>query len=154
MSDDWISFEGQVVSMPWGDAVYTVLPLPPEVTEQLRQQDAKRVEGEINDHPINAALSTAPVIDATFLWTGKTVLKACNITPGEILDVRLRKVDPDHVEVADDVLAALRAAEATDAWDALTPGKQRGLLYLVNTAKRADTRARRIATLVKEVRAT
>ena len=40
---------------------------------------------------------------------------------------------------------ALRAADVTTAWEALTPGKRRGLLYHIDTAKTAPTRAKRIA---------
>ena len=47
-------------------------------------------------------------------------------------------------------MLALRAADATAEWDALSPGKRRGPLYQVT--KRSDTRARRIATLIDEVR--
>jgi uncharacterized protein YdeI (YjbR/CyaY-like superfamily) len=55
---------------------------------------------------------------------------------------------PIAVEVPDDVAAAIRAGGRQAAWDALTPGKRRGLLYQVATAKTAPTRAKRIAALV------
>tara|TARA_R110002072_G_scaffold14284_1_gene59538 strand:- start:362 stop:565 length:204 start_codon:yes stop_codon:yes gene_type:complete len=35
----------------------------------------------------------------------------------------------------------------TAAWEALTPGKRRGLLHPISSAKRAETRAKRIANL-------
>lgn len=149
--DDYITFEGRVVPMEWGDSIYTVLPLPAEVAAAFAAQNAKRVEGEINDHPVNLALTKAPVIADTFLWAGKTLLQACGIEPGDIIEVRLRKADPDHVDVPTEVTHALRAAGVTDAWTALTPGKQRGLLHQINTAKRAETRAKRIATLIAEL---
>lgn len=149
--DDYITFEGRVVPMIWGESTYTVLPLPAAVTAALTAQGARRVEGEINDHPVNLSLTKAPVIDGTFLWAGKTLLEACDIAPGERVAVRLRKADPAEVEVPEDVTLALRQAEATAAWEALTPGKQRGLLHQVTTAKRAKTRAKRIAKLLIEV---
>ncbi|MEJ8562767.1 YdeI/OmpD-associated family protein [Yoonia sp. GPGPB17] len=73
------------------------------------------------------------------------------ITPGDIFDVRLRKADPNQVEIPDDVLLALRQAEATVRWNGLTPGKQRGLLHGVTTAKQAETRAKRIAKMIAEL---
>jgi hypothetical protein len=149
--DDYISFTGRVIPMEWGDNTYTVLPLPGEVTEALAKQGARRVEGEINDHPVNLALTKAPVIDQIFLYAGKTLLKDCDITPGEEIDVRLRKADPNDVETPSDVAQALRAAGASDAWNMLTPGKQRGLLHGINTAKRAETRSKRIAALIKDI---
>ncbi|MEY1557554.1 YdeI/OmpD-associated family protein [Yoonia sp. R2331] len=148
---DYITFEGRVVPMIWGESTYTVLPLPDEVTAELAAQGARRVEGELNDYPVNLALTKAPVIDQTFVYAGKSLLRDCDITPGEVIDVRLRKADPNLVEVPEDLTLALRAAEATHQWDALTPGKQRGLLHGVTSAKRAETRAKRIALLIKEL---
>lgn len=149
--DDYITFEARIVPMEWGDNTYTVLPLPDDVTDALTAQGAKRVEGEINDHPVNLALTKAPVIDQTFLWAGKSLLDDCGVTPGEWIDVRLRKADPNFVETPDDVLLALRQQDATSLWMALTPGKQRGHLHTINTAKRADTRAKRIAKLLTDL---
>jgi uncharacterized protein YdeI (YjbR/CyaY-like superfamily) len=60
--------------------------------------------------------------------------------------VRLRAAPDDRVDVPDDVAHALHGVMA--AWQALTPGKRRGLLYQVDTAKTAATRAKRIAGLV------
>ncbi len=149
---DYITFEGQVVPIEWGDATYTILPLPAEVAAALERQNAKRVVGEINDHPVNLALTKAPVVDGTFLWAGKSLLDACGIEPGEIIEVRLKKTDPDAVDVDADIIDALRAAQVSDLWSALTPGKQRGHLHMINTAKRADTRQKRINKLIAELR--
>jgi len=149
---DYIAFEGRVVPMEWGDSTYTILPIPEEVDAALRAQGAKRVEGEINDHPVNLALTKAPVIDTTFLWTGKSLLQACGITPGEVIDVRLRRAEPAQVEVPEDVALALRQKDLSSAWAALTPGKQRGHLHQIETAKRAETRAKRISKLMTDLR--
>ena len=144
-------FEGRVEPMEWGKSVYTVLRLPPDITHALEAEGAKRVEGEINDHPVNLALTKAPVFDGVFLWAGKSLLDEIGIAPGDALEVRLRKADPDYVEVDTDVLQAIRAAEATDRWNALTAGKRRGLLHTITTAKRAETRAKRIAKMIAEL---
>jgi uncharacterized protein YdeI (YjbR/CyaY-like superfamily) len=73
------------------------------------------------------------------------------VQPGDRIDVRLRAAPDDRVEVPDDVELALRMADATDIWNGLTPGKQRGLLYPVSTAKTAPTREKRIAALIATV---
>ncbi|MGR3511474.1 MAG: YdeI/OmpD-associated family protein [Paracoccaceae bacterium] len=149
MSADYLSFEGQVEAIEWGRSVYTVLILPDHISSALASMGAKRVEGEINDHPINLGLSKADVIPGTFLWTGKSLLDAAGIEPGEPIDVRLRKADATHVDVPEDVTAALIKSAALTAWEALTPGKQRSHLHPITTAKRAETRAKRIAKLVE-----
>ncbi len=149
---DFITFEGRVVPMIWGDSTYTVLPLPADVSNSLAAQGARRVEGEINDHPVNLALTKAPVITETFVYTGQSLLRDCGVTPGETIEVRFRKADPNVVEAPEDVILALRQADASAVWASLTPGKQRGLLHGVATAKRAETRVKRIAALIAEIR--
>ena len=139
--------------MEWGNSVYTVLRLPPEITDALTAEGAKRVEGEINDHPVNLALTKAPVIDGVFLWAGKSLLREVGIEPGERIEVRLRPAPDNAVEVPADVTNALRSAGLTQSWEALTAGKRRGMLYQVTSAKRPETRIKRIAKLLSEVKA-
>lgn len=144
-------FEAAIEPMAWGKSTYTILRLPGDVAEALKAEGAKRVEGEIGDHPVNLAMTTAPVIEGVFLWTGQSLLEAAGVSPGQRLEIRLRKADPDQVETPDDVAAGLRAAGKSADWDALSAGKKRGMLYHVTSAKRADTRTRRIAKLIAEL---
>ena len=144
----WMSFVGRIEPIGWGKSTYTVLPIPDDIALALKDEGAKRVEVELNDHPFNMALTKSPAISGTFVYAGKSVLQTAGISPGEEIEVRLRQADPDFVEVPSDVMLAIRAADLSAAWDALTPGKQRGLLHTVNTAKRAETRAKRISQLI------
>ena len=41
--DDWIEFEGHVAPMVWGNSTYTILPIPPDVIDQLALGGGKRV---------------------------------------------------------------------------------------------------------------
>lgn len=148
---DWVAFEGRVEPLEWGRATYTILPVPTEAAEALVAQGARRVAGEINDHPVNLALTRAPVVEGVFLWAGRTLLDRLGVEPGEPLEVRLRPASSDEVDTPDDLAAALHAAGAWEAWEALTPGRRRGLLHKVETAKTAPTRAKRVAALVAEV---
>jgi hypothetical protein len=149
--NDWLEFEGRIEPLEWGRATYTILRLPSSVADALAVQKTRRVEGEINDQPFNLALSCAPVVEGVFLWTGQSLLDRLSVEPGELLEIRLRPAPADEVDTPDDVMAALRAAGATAAWEALSPGKRRGLIYKVETAKTAPTRLKRIAALVTEV---
>ncbi|MEM9798472.1 MAG: YdeI/OmpD-associated family protein [Pseudomonadota bacterium] len=146
---DYVTFEGRIEPLEWGRSTYTILRLPADVMAALGS--TKRVEGEIADHPVNLAPAKADVIDDAFLWTGKAFLDAAGLAPGDAVEVRLRPTDPDAVDVPDDVSASLRAAGRSAAWAALTPGKKRAALHQVATAKRAETRARRIAQLIADL---
>lgn len=145
---DWLTFEGRVTAVEWGRSVYTVLVLPVAIAKALEAAGARRVEGEIKEHPVNLALSRAPVVDGLFLWTGKSLLDRTSIRPGERFEVRLRPAPPDSVETPDDLHAALLEAGLVEAWSALTPGRRRGMLYKLDLARTERTRIRRIAGIV------
>ena len=148
---DYIEFTGRIETLDWGASTYTILRLPSEVAERLASEGAKRVEGEMNEHPVNLAPTRAPVLDETFLWTGRSLLDRIGLEPGDAVEVRLRKAPDDAVDTPDDVAAALRRAGATHLWEALTPGRRRGLLYQLSTAKAQATRDRRIARLISDL---
>lgn len=149
--DAFLSFEGRIEAVEWGRATYTVLILPDDVAAALHAEGAKRVEGEINDYPVNLRLSKADAIPGIFLWTGKSLLEAAGISPDALVEVRLRKADPNHVETPVDVTEALMKANVMAWWETLTPGKKRSLLHSISTAKRQETRARRIVALAESL---
>jgi hypothetical protein len=145
----YVTFDGVVEPLVWGRATYTILRLPSDVVQALGK--TKRVEGEVNDHPINLALTRAPVVDGVFLWAGQSLLDRVGVAPGEPIEVRLRPAQDERIDVPDDITAALLAHGVLANWEALTPGKRRGMLYQVETAKTAPTRTKRIAKLVESL---
>jgi Bacteriocin-protection, YdeI or OmpD-Associated len=143
---DYLTFDAAVAEMPWGRAVYTILPLPDGVVSALGP--ARRVEGEIAEHPVNLAITRAPVWPGAFLWAGRSLLDRTGIDVGQVVEVRLRAAPDDQVDLAPDTAAALAAGGALAAWSRLTAGKQRALLYQIDNARTPATRAKRIAALV------
>jgi hypothetical protein len=148
---DWVAFQATVEAVVWGRATYTLLRLPEDAESALLARGAKRVEGEINEHPVSLALSRAPVVEGVFLWAGASLLDRVGIVPGEVLEVRLRPAPDDRVDTPEDVTLALRQADLTAVWEGLTAGKRRGLLYQIGTAKTAPTRAKRIDALIRSL---
>lgn len=146
---NYVTFSARIEPMVWGRSTYTILRLPPAVAKAL--SNAKRVEGDINDYPINLAPTRAPAIKGVFLWAGQSLLDRIGIVPGQEIEVRLRAAPEDCVDLPDDIAVALRAAKVLALWERLTPGKRRGLIYKIETAKTQTTRARRIAALVSEL---
>ena len=145
----WVTFEGRVEPLTWGRSTYTILRLPADAARALGK--TRRVEGEIAEHPVNLALSRAPELDGVFLWAGQSLLDRTRITPGEPVEVRLRPAPDDRVDLDPDIESALRAAGMLDRWEALSPGKRRGLLYQIATARTDHTRAKRISSLVESL---
>jgi Bacteriocin-protection, YdeI or OmpD-Associated/Domain of unknown function (DUF1905) len=146
---DWVTFEGRVEPLTWGRSTYTILRLPKDAVQALGT--CRRVEGEIADHPVNLALSRAPVVEGVFLWTGASLLDRIGIQPGDPVEIRLRPAPDDRVDLDPDIEAALRTGGVLAAWEALSPGKRRGLLYQIATARTDPTRQKRIARLVADL---
>jgi len=145
----WVTVEGRVVPLTWGRSVCTILPLPDDVVADRGK--CRRVEGEIAEYPVNLALSRAPVVDGVFLWAGQSLLDRIGVSPGKPVEVPLRPAPDDRVDVAHDIEAALRAEGVAAAWDALTPGKRRGMLYQIATGKTDATRQKRLAKLAADL---
>ena len=73
--------------------------------------------------------------------------------PGDEVTITLQQdIEPRRVELAEDVAAALAAQPgATEAFAQLAYTHQREYVQWIEEAKRADTRARRIAQMVERV---
>ena len=149
--DDWFEFNAAIEPLIWGRTTYTILRLPADVGEALVTLGATRVEGDIEGVPVNLALITAAVVDGPFLWAGKSLLAKLKIEAGQPLQVRLRIADPDEVVVPEDIHKALVRAGLLAAWEQLTPGKRRSLLYPVESARTEPTRGKRIDVLLAAV---
>jgi hypothetical protein len=145
-------FQAVIEPMPWGRATYTVIRIPAALAEEWSAAGVSRLCGTIDGVEVDLAITRAPVIDDAFLWAGKSLLRKVGATAGDVVDIELAPADPDEVTVPDDVAEALRDAGVEAAFAALTPGKRRGLLYRVDSAATAATRAKRIAALIDELR--
>lgn len=132
---------------------YAVLFLPTALEADLpfAQHARLRVEGEIGDVPVAGAWM--PTGDGhRYFIVSPTVRRATGAKLGTILEMRFGIADQDAVDMPD-LLARALAAEprARSAWDALTPGYQRGMAHRVNAAKTDPTRARRVAEIIAEL---
>ena len=133
---------------------YTVLFLPPELEAELPfdRHPRLRVEGEIADVPVQGAWM--PTGDGRrYFMVSPPVLMAAKPQPGELLEMRFRVDDQDRVDVPAALAAALRSdSQATGTWEALTPGKRRGLAHFVSAARTPATQVRKAAEVVEGLR--
>lgn len=129
---------------------YTVLFIPPELKAALpfATYPRLRVEGEIADLPVEGAWM--PAGDGRhYSIVAARVLRAVNGKVGTVLGMRFRIADQNAVDVPPELAAALMEdAQAYALWEALTPGRRRGLTHRIHSAKSADTRKRRTADVI------
>lgn len=145
------AIEGFIEPMVWGRSRYTVLRVPDALVAAAAAAGTRRVAGELDGVPVNLALTTAPVIADTFVWTGSSLLRRMRLEPGDPVSGWLAPVDPDEVPVAPDLADALDAAGLRDAWDELPPATRRRRLVPVDSAATTATRARRIDALLRSL---
>ena len=141
------SFSAEVVHHDVGSERYryTVIFVPEEVKVDLplAEHPKLRITGEVDDHPIEAALT--PVRGAHYILLSKKLLTAIGKRLGDEVELRFRVADQDAVEMPVRLSDALtRNTDMQALWHEATPGKQRALAYMVASAKRAETQDKRI----------
>ncbi|MEM8782203.1 MAG: YdeI/OmpD-associated family protein [Planctomycetota bacterium] len=152
------TFEGEVCEYDVGSGryVYTVVWLPEAMQDDLplKAYPRLRVTGEMNEIEFASALMPVPgkAVPGTrgerrwYLLLSRKQLKSMGAGLGSGLRVRFRVDRQDAVDVPAVLAAALKQdAEMRARWEALTPGKRRGLAYRVASAKRAETQTKRVA---------
>ena len=148
----WVSFDGQIEIMFWGEKVYSVLKIPEDVLRTIDQFSSKRVDLEIRDFSYNLALTKAPIFDGVFLYFGKDKLTETNLSVGDIAEFRLRASDPNFVEISAELQEALMLNDAEKLWNELSPGMRRTKLQPILKAKQETTKGRRIHALIHSLR--
>lgn len=148
--EDQISLQGVGVKKV---ITYKVLFMPPLFEEELpfKQYPRLRVEGEIADVPVRGAWM--PVGDGRrYFIVSPEVIKQTGLDVGDMVEMRFRIDDQDHVDIPTSLQSALREDDAANAlWDKLTAGKKRMFTFHVSSAKTAPTEARRVAEAMEAI---
>ncbi len=145
-------FEATVALHPLGKVHLTVVYLARDVAACMPfdQHARLRVEADVGGVSVKGAWQ--PAGGRWFLMLPKAALKQAGIAVGTVVDVAFKVLPQDDVDVPVELAAALAAKpKVRQAWAGLTAGTQRGLAHMVASAKRADTRAKRVALVVAVV---
>ena len=125
----------------------TGIEVPPEVIEELGGGKRPALEVVVNGY---AYRSTVGVMGGRSLIPFSSDKRAATgIGGGDAITVDVTlDTAPRTAEVPDDLAAALAAADARAAFDALSPSRAKAHVTGVESAKAPETRARRIASVV------
>jgi hypothetical protein len=134
----------QVVEHFIGALRYRAIFLPDDLAARPDFSPARlRFEGELNDHPVSLAWQPAKG-GRKYAMLSPALLSEVGAGVGDRVSLRFRLVPDSVVEAPAELLEAIAGtANARARWDNLTPGRQRGLAAMVNTARRPETRQRR-----------
>ncbi len=141
-------FETRVARHAVGTYFYTVVYLDPALRCELPldQHARLRIEADVSGVPVKGAWQ--PSKGRWYLMLPKAPLKAAGLKIGSTVEVWFRFLQQDDVDIPDELAAVLaKKARVRKAWEALSPGKQRGLAHMVASAKRAETIAARVANV-------
>ena len=153
MSDYPYAFRATLEKRDFGRMFYTVVYLPSKVAASIDFSVAKRVRinGEIDGIRIEAALM--PTGGRWYLMVAKAMQRTIAKGLGDSVRVEFEIADPDAITVPSEMQFALDADDtAKAAWDACTAGKRRGWCYRIASARRPETRERRVEEILDLLR--
>lgn len=144
----WVEFDALVEVLPWGRNDYTIIRLDRALEDAAKAAGTRRIEGTINEVPVNVGVNRADVLPDAFIYAGKALQRRLDVRPGDVVFCRLRPADPDDVPLADYVQRALAEADRLAAFLRKRPSERRRLLQPIEDAARLETRRQRIVALV------
>ena len=136
----------------WKDEVMnaTGLPVPAEAVQALGSHKRPPVWVTLNGHTYRSTV--AAFGDVFMLPLSAENRSLAGLNAGDAVEVTLTlDVEPRTVEVPADLAEALAAAGATEAFARLAPSMRKEHVRQVESAKAAETRARRIASIAAKL---
>lgn len=128
-------------------ASWMFLVLPKAASAKLSTRGQTAVDGSINDQPFQAVLEPDGQ-GSHWLKVPKKLREAAGAAPGDavVLEIRPAEKEPEP-KVPPDLRKALAAADAATraTWSDITTSARRDWIHWITSAKRPETRARRIA---------
>jgi Bacteriocin-protection, YdeI or OmpD-Associated/Domain of unknown function (DUF1905) len=138
-------FEASVSLHPVGTYNYTVVYLDPELhaTLPLREMPRLRIEADVSGVSVKGAWQ--PSGGRWYLMLPKGPIKKAGISIGTVVEVAFKVLPHDDVDIPPELAAVLETKpKVRKAWCSLSAGKQRGLAYMVASAKRSETKQARV----------
>ena len=130
---------------PEGVGTWTYLDIPADISREFGTIDQVPVKGFISGHPFRT--SARPHGDGRhYIVVNKSIRDAIGATAGDVVRVMMSLDSaPRIVEIPADFMSALESEGKRAAlFQALSPSRQREFVVWLESAKRAETRGRRI----------
>ncbi|MEL6843789.1 MAG: YdeI/OmpD-associated family protein, partial [Bacteroidota bacterium] len=131
----------------YGDIYYTVFPVKRKTVAEIleREVNPTRVIVNINGQGIIYSGLMPDGKGNFFITISKEVRKKFDLEEGDKVELEIAPDNSEYGMPLPEELAELWALdeEAYDVFHTLTPGKQRGLMYIIAKPKRSETRIKK-----------
>lgn len=125
--------------------------LPKEIIKQL-PDGRVRAKGTFNQTPFSLGVQYKKD-GGRFFVVSLVLRKAAGITIGDPVDVKFKLVNPEKVELPEELDAVLaQDDEGSKAWSKITPGLQRGIIHYITSTKNIDLRIKRSIQMVNRAK--
>lgn len=127
------------------DVSWSFLVLPKVASARLPTRGKTSIKGTINGHPIRATLEPDGQ-RSHWLKVNRKMREAAGADPGDVvtLEIMSAGAEPESRVPADLRRALAAAPKARTVWSDITPIARRDWIHWITSAKRAETRARRV----------
>ena len=85
----WVEFDALVEVLPWGRNIYTIIRLEKALERAAKAAGTRRVEGTIDDVPVNVGVNRADVLPDAFMYAGRGLQRRVGARPGDVVSCRL-----------------------------------------------------------------
>ncbi|MCB0492381.1 MAG: DUF1905 domain-containing protein [Cyclobacteriaceae bacterium] len=144
-------FETRLITVH-GSFTHTILVVPDEIIDSLPLKGRVRTKGTINKTPFALAIQHKKD-GSRFFMVSAQLRRTAKIGSGDLVSVIFWLVDPDVVDVPEELRAVLdQDVEGLKLWNTFTPGVQRGLAHYVNSVKNVDSRIKRAIEIVEKAK--
>jgi hypothetical protein len=144
-------FETRLITVH-GSFAHTILVVPDEIIDSLPLKGRVRTKGTINKTPFALAIQHKKD-GSRFFMVSAQLRRTAKIGSGDLVSVIFWLVDPDVVDVPEELRAVLdQDVEGLKLWNTFTPGVQRGLAHYVNSVKNVDSRIKRAIEIVEKAK--
>lgn len=145
-----LSFEAKLEN--WAEGMdYCAVPVPATITDALRTRGPVLVMACLNDSaPFKVSLF--PVGGGKhYIRIKAKVRRETQTKTGDTVHVRITVLDRAAMVYPTDLLSALRAQGATEAFKALPPGRRNFMIRRIDEAVKPETRLKRIQDAVTAI---
>lgn len=153
MQENRKSFQGKIST--WGESNHHFLLVPEAIATYFLDQGHKRVQLQLNEAaPVHCALRKNKEV-GYLIGIGKRILKLTDTEPGQAVTVQLWPDDTTYqAKMPESLFAVLETdPEAHQQFHALTPGRQRSIIYWISKVKSIDLQIEKSLKVAKNLRA-